>query len=107
MAINPLLNLDRSKNKEISLAKLNTALDSITDKQRAYVEYSPDKLKRLIADAFVGKSLSKAIKAKCLTCCNFSKEDISDCRVEVCPLHSVRPFRKKEDKDDEDMYGED
>ena len=50
--------------------------------------------------AAVGKSLSgggsprAAIKSKCLSCCNWQREEIKACNVVICPLHSFRPYQK-------------
>lgn len=101
-----LRNVDRSANLEISKVKLQEALDSILPKQKEYIiEAIPAKQQRTLADAFVGKGLSKAVKAKCFTCCNFDMEEVKYCAVVTCPLHSVRPFRKKskDDAEDEDQ----
>lgn len=41
-----------------------------------------------------------AIKAKCLTCCNFVREDIRECAVVLCPLYSFRPYQVKTEEDE-------
>ena len=37
-----------------------------------------------------------AIKAKCLSCSNWQRDEIAECRVATCPLHSWRPFQARE-----------
>jgi hypothetical protein len=36
-----------------------------------------------------------AIKAKCLDCCNWDRDEVANCTVLVCPLHPWRPFQDK------------
>ena len=36
-----------------------------------------------------------AIKAKCLDCCNFDRQEVAECTVTTCPLHVWRPFQAK------------
>ena len=36
-----------------------------------------------------------AIKACCLTCTHFDRDEIRSCRVILCPLHAYRPFREE------------
>jgi hypothetical protein len=37
-------------------------------------------------------SRTNAIKIKCLSCCNYQREEIKTCGVVTCPLHPVRPY---------------
>ena len=44
----------------------------------------------------VGKgSLSAAIKAKCLDCCNQDTKEITVCNITSCPLWGFRPYQNK------------
>lgn len=36
---------------------------------------------------------SNAIKAKCLDCCHFDRDEVRNCQVWRCPLHPWRPFQ--------------
>lgn len=97
-----LKNIDFSKRKEIAVARLAEQLEVMLPKQKAYIEKSvPLSNQRVFADSFSG-SKAKAIKAKCLSCCNFSKDDITHCTVLICPLHTVRPYQSKSANDSED-----
>ena len=44
--------------------------------------------------AYGGNSLAAAVKAKCLDCCCWVREEVTKCRSEACPLWRVRPFQK-------------
>ena len=47
------------------------------------------------ASAWGGKSRADAIKAKCIDCCCWQRDEITNCPVEVCPLWKYRPYRPK------------
>jgi hypothetical protein len=36
---------------------------------------------------------SVAIKTKCLSCCNFDREEVKLCAVYTCPLNPYRPYQ--------------
>lgn len=101
---NPLASIDRTKNQAISEARLKAKIDKLSSKQQYFINNTvPASQQRVYADAYEGKSYAKAIKAKCLDCCNNSKEDIVLCTVEICPLWNVRPYRSKQDQEDSDV----
>lgn len=63
------------------------------DRRAAYLATVQVKSQGVIAAALNGTgSPRKAIKAKCLTCTNFSREEIEHCTVIICPLHAFRPY---------------
>jgi hypothetical protein len=62
-------------------------------RQAAYLRHIPTKSRGIVGKAF-GKSCSprQAIKAKCLDCSGFDREEVRLCRVTVCPLWPWRPY---------------
>ena len=42
-----------------------------------------------------------AIKAKCLDCCHFNREEVRLCATVTCPLNPWRPFQKAKDENNE------
>ena len=75
-------------------ADLPLSASARAEKQRAYVATTPLLQRGLLARALGGEgSPRNAIKAKCLTCCNFDRAEISDCRVVVCPIWAFRPYQ--------------
>jgi hypothetical protein len=62
--------------------------------QAAYLARLPVKSRGIVAKAF-GQACSprQAIKAKCLDCSGFDREEVRLCRVTVCPLWPWRPYR--------------
>ena len=44
-------------------------------------------------EAFAGKSLAAAIKAKCVQCSCWQRAEITLCKVEACALWRYRPFQ--------------
>lgn len=57
-------------------------------------KYLPTALKTFQL-AYAHKSLAKAVKAKCIECCNLEKVHIADCPIEGCPLWTYRPYQQK------------
>jgi len=43
--------------------------------------------------AFSGKSRAMALKAKCIECCCYQKNEVAACQVPGCPLYRYRPYR--------------
>jgi hypothetical protein len=59
-----------------------------------YLASVPASARGIVGRAFAGKAAPRgAIKAMCLTCSNFERDEIADCAVILCPLHSYRPFQ--------------
>ena len=52
----------------------------------------PDLHKKKFTAAYEGNSRAKAVKAKCLDCSLFQREEIKNCTVFGCPLWRYRPY---------------
>lgn len=63
------------------------------NRRAAYLATVQAKSQGVVAAALNGTgSPRQAIKAKCLTCANFVREEIEHCTVITCPLHAFRPY---------------
>jgi hypothetical protein len=60
-----------------------------------YLATVPVSSRGILRRAFVGKSRAGAVKAKCLDCCHFDREEIANCLVILCPLHPYRPYQAR------------
>ena len=61
------------------------------------VSDAPESVKNTLTEAFSGSaSPRKAIKAQCLVCVGYSREDIRNCTGYSCPLWAYRPFQAKD-----------
>jgi hypothetical protein len=61
-----------------------------------YLEGIPVSTRGVISRALAGAGSPRgAIKAKCLHCSNWQRDEITHCRVFTCPLHPWRPFQPK------------
>lgn len=68
----------------------------LTDKQLAYIDAAPSSFGGVLQHAFKGSaSPRQAIKAKCLTCSNYQRNEITDCTIRLCPLWAYRPYTPK------------
>src|SRR5665647_1178014 len=64
------------------------------EKINKYVAGAPASCRGTLERALAGSgSPRQAIKAKCLSCCNWQRDEIEQCRVILCPLHRWRPFQ--------------
>ena len=53
----------------------------------------------IIRRAFEGTSSPRqAIKAKCLDCSNYVRDEVKHCTVVLCPLDSYRPYQDRTKK---------
>ena len=48
------------------------------------------------------KSFIRAIKAKCLDCCCWQREEVRNCQSYACPLWNLRPFQSNEEAESEE-----
>lgn len=61
-----------------------------------YLKLVPRLYRVLMYDVFNGKnSYAKAVKAKCLDCAQYQKNEIKKCAVITCPLFEMRPYQDK------------
>jgi hypothetical protein len=47
-----------------------------------------------------------AIKAFCLRCVGYIRQDVTDCTAVNCPLHQYRPYQGAQDTDSDAEAGE-
>ncbi len=45
-------------------------------------------------------NVKSAIKLFCISCCGYSKKEVSLCTAIACPLHSLRPYQKGEESEE-------
>jgi hypothetical protein len=58
------------------------------------VQSAPQSVQKTLREAFSGAaSPRKAIKAMCLTCLGFDRQEIKNCSAHACPLWTYRPFQ--------------
>ncbi len=59
-----------------------------------FLEKTPVLYRGQMERAFLAKSSPRgAIKAMCLSCSCFVREEITHCQVALCPLHAYRPYQ--------------
>jgi hypothetical protein len=59
-----------------------------------FLEKTPVLYRPALERAFIGKASPRgAIKAMCLSCACFVREEITHCQVTLCPLHAYRPYQ--------------
>lgn len=63
-----------------------------SDQQSAAAE-APASYRATLERAYSGKSKAAGIKAFCLQCVGFLRNEIRDCSAKGCPLHPYRPYQ--------------
>ena len=70
-----------------------------TAKIKNLLEQMPESCRRGYAKAMLGKSLSAAVKAHCLECVGWEREEVRRCTAPACPLFAYRPYKSLKDGD--------
>jgi hypothetical protein len=74
-------------------------MERLTERQEQFIQSAPPLYQGAVRDAFEGKaSPRRVIKAFCLSCTGFVREEIKACTVVLCPLHAFRPYVKHDDE---------
>jgi hypothetical protein len=77
--------------------KKKQLLELLSPEQSEHIESLPPAYKKVFLEVFVGaKSFPKLLKAKCLDCTCYQREEITLCQVRLCPLWKYRPYQKKQ-----------
>lgn len=102
------MNIETPTRKRSPRVKAGITVDSTRARRIAvYLRDSvPDKHK-VATERVLYKKLSpaQAIKQKCLACCNYSRDDVINCDVVICPLNPYRPYQDSA-KTEEDAENE-
>ena len=62
---------------------------------------APESVKNALSRAFSGSASPRAaIKAFCLQCVGYVREDIKNCSADACALHAYRPFQGTSGRDE-------
>lgn len=64
----------------------------MNDNQLKFRGNMPSSYIRNYEKAMLGKSRKEAIKAKCLDCAGWQREEIKNCPIDTCPLFYFRPY---------------
>lgn len=69
-------------------------LPALTKHQRSVVDEAPPMYKGVMERAVTGRASPRsAIKAFCLRCVGYLREDVTNCTAYKCPLHTYRPYQ--------------
>ena len=62
---------------------------------KLHIQSLPMSQQGIFSRAFNNKGYAQKVKAKCLDCSCFKREEVTRCNVVKCPLHSVRPYQNE------------
>lgn len=62
--------------------------------QQAVIDQAPASYRGALKRAYSGRSKAAGIKAFCLQCVGFLRNDVRDCTSKGCPLWLYRPYQQ-------------
>ena len=68
--------------------------------QEKVLSECPTPYRRTLERAYAGKSKTAAIRAFCLRCVGFLRNEVRDCTSYGCPLHPYRPYQADTEPDE-------
>ena len=84
------------KAREVKKGLIETFIEKNLLGRGQYILDLPAIAQKALYNAYTSKTLRKRIKAKCLDCTGFQREEVTKCTTKVCPLWDVRPYQKEE-----------
>lgn len=93
MTLKNIVQMSTEDRKLAAELRLNAGIKQLKNKMQVFVHDLPDRYRKTFVTAFLGRSPTSGIKAKCLDCSNFQREEIKACELETCPLHKYRPYK--------------
>lgn len=65
----------------------------MTDAQKSLINGVPVSYKATFERAYTSGSRNAAIKAFCLHCVGYLRNEVRDCTAKACPLYTHRPYQ--------------
>lgn len=65
----------------------------MNNEQIKAVNEAPASYRRIFQRAYSGESRTEAIKATCLRCVGYLRDEVRHCTSLACPLHPYRPYQ--------------
>ena len=63
------------------------------------VDSAPESCRGILKRAYSGDAPPRgAIKAFCLQCVGYNRQDVAGCTAFACPLHKYRPYQKGDEE---------
>ncbi len=75
----------------------------MTPDQQAVKNQAPASYHGTLERAYSGRSKAAGIKAFCLQCVGFLRNEVRDCSARGCPLHPYRPYQQGRDRERDDL----
>jgi len=84
---------EREQNKANREKLINEFIKN--DPRGDYLASVPSGSRWLFYKVYTGAaSRPQCMKAKCMECSSFNRDEITNCTVKSCPLYNIRPFRR-------------
>lgn len=106
MALKQFENLDKKKIVENIKKRIEEFSKNLPDADLQTFKSIPEKFKNMWMLVYQQKLpiYKPILKAKCLDCCCWQAEEITNCNSKMCPIWPYRPYQnlKSEDKETEE-----
>ena len=73
----------------------------MTDQQKERLNHIPESQKGIFTRVYSGAGRALAVKAKCLDCCCYQRDQVRNCQSTACPLYAFRPFQAENGTDED------
>lgn len=96
--ITEMTNEEREIAKQEGIIKFQADMISLKEsspERWKFIDSMPVTYQRTFLKAYTTRSMANGVRAKCLDCALFSKEEITNCTVLTCALFEFRPYQKK------------
>ena len=75
--------------------------DRIRQLQDQEIREAPPKYRGILQRAYSGRSKATTIRAVCIRCVGYRRDDVTNCTAYKCPIWPVRPYQRADEPDDE------
>jgi hypothetical protein len=75
--------------------------DRIRQLQQEEIASAPVRCRGILQRAYRGRSKAATIRATCLRCVGYLRDDVTNCSAYKCPIWPVRPYQRADEPDDE------
>ena len=104
MALDQFKNIDMQQKRLDAKKEIETFASGLTESDREAFDSVPPACKRTWMLVYQQKLPrgSAIVRAKCLDCCCWQREEVTKCNSKMCALWPYRPYQKDEAETNED-----
>jgi hypothetical protein len=70
----------------------------MNDAQKKEIREAPSTYRGYLERAYSGQSRADGVRAMCLRCVGYLRDEVKHCSSYACPLHPYRPYQNNSDE---------